>query len=71
MPRLDNQDEIVVETYNLTVTWDDPGQDPPVDLCSTCACSWLNAGLFIEHPPYDDDEYTCLECGVELDGADD
>jgi hypothetical protein len=71
MPRLNNQDETIVETYGLTVTWNDPGQDLPVDLCWNCASSWLDAGLFIEHPSYEDDEYNCLEYGAELDSADD
>ena len=46
MPRLNNQDELVIETYDLTVHWDDPGQDPPVDLCDECAASWLDADLW-------------------------
>ena len=71
MPRLNNQDELVIETYDLTVHWDDPGQDPPVDLCDECAASWLDADLCIEHPSYGDDAYRCHECGTLLTEQDD
>jgi hypothetical protein len=71
MPRLDNSDGIVIEVYGLQFDDDDPGKTPPVDLCSRCAGSWLNAELFIDHPSYDDDEYRCFECDVILTSDDD
>lgn len=70
MPRLDNSDHTVIEAYNLEFDENDPGRTPPVDLCADCWCSWLDAGLEIEHPSYGNDEYHCLECGARLTSFD-
>lgn len=62
MPRLDNSDELVRSFYAK-------GQvetDRPIDLCDWCACAWLDAELFVEHPSYDDSNCACAECGRPL-----
>jgi len=52
----------------------------PIDFCYLCApeseevaevvYGELN-GFDCDHPPYEDDEYSCYECGVELTEVDD
>jgi hypothetical protein len=71
MPRLDNSDYGVISHYRLPYKDSDPAATPPVDLCSDCGCSWLDAYLDIEHPSYDDGEYRCFECGRILTEAED
>lgn len=66
MPRLDNSDHTVISVFNLDFEENDPGASPPVDLCSHCHCAWLDAELEIDHPPYGDDTYRCLDCGRRL-----
>lgn len=70
MPRLDNSDETVITVYALKFDDNDPGATPPIDLCTECWRSWLDAGLEIEHPDYDDDEYRCHECDILLTAND-
>jgi hypothetical protein len=66
MPRLDNSDRTVIVNYDLDFDEADPGKTPPVDLCDECGSPWLNTGLCIDHPDYEDDDYLCAECGRVL-----
>lgn len=81
MPRLDNSNP-----HNLAVLqewggvrWDDvafdpedPGDMPPMDVCSHCLeeyFPWEDGA--VEHPPYDSLRYTCAVCADELGEDDD
>jgi hypothetical protein len=75
MPRLDNSDPEVIGCYDLDYDPDDPGATPPADLCTDCyreGWDWPgDVALVIDHPPYAELEYTCLECGAPLTEDDD
>lgn len=66
MPRLDNTDNLVIKEFELSFNPDDPGETPPVDLCYKCWIIWEGLVETIDHPPYEDCNYTCTECGCEL-----
>jgi len=71
MPRIDNSDPRVRRYYNLPpFNDDDPGDEPPIDVCYMCYFLFEKMGVNTEvaHPDYDDDPgvYQCRSCGVEL-----
>ena len=49
---------------------DEGGEDVPYDCCVTCFLEITTLEFADEHPDYDDEEYTCEECGVTLTGKD-
>jgi hypothetical protein len=71
MPRLDNSSEQVIEAFYLEFDEDDPGKTPPVDLCANCWVEWVDTGLEIAHPPYEDWTYYCRDCEQRLTARDD
>lgn len=71
MPRLDNSSIEVINYYDISdFDPDDPGKSDTVDLCVYCFDKWKSDGLEIEHPPYEDWDKTCKECGCPLEEVD-
>lgn len=66
MPRIDNSNDDVIGSFGLEFDPDDPGKTNPVDLCWYCFVQEGWEGFDIDHPPYDDGDYTCYICGATL-----
>lgn len=73
MPRLDNSSGYVIGYFYLTENFnpDDPGDNPPIDLCAHCWMKWIDTPYEIDHPSYADSDYYCFECRDLLTEADD
>jgi hypothetical protein len=81
MPRLSNEHPFVEEWFGHKFNHDNPGDTGPVDVCLDCArliqSEWASSPVFdgeaieeYEHPPFEDTDYVCDECGAELTSAD-
>lgn len=65
MPRLDNSAIEVQEAFGYEFNYNDPGDTGPIDVCIDCY-DWLGLPGDCAHPPYEDLDYVCEQCGKLL-----
>lgn len=73
MPRLDLEDAAkvgLISDEEIEVEKREPGMFGPFDLCLSCYEAWILSSD-VEHPPYEELDYPCMECGNRLTEEDD